>query len=79
MTEKRPEVKYWRIGDSFLDQFTYYSETGIANLHTDITNYTPIQLSLAPGFLGPPASVIAATSLTKTFQAGISGARLDGG
>ncbi len=70
VTEKRPEVKYWRIGDSFLDMFTYYSESGVANLHSDISNYTPIQLSLFPSFLGPPAAVVAAKSLTTTFRHG---------
>jgi hypothetical protein len=58
-TEKKPEAKYWRIGDSFLDLFTYYSESGAANVHSDITNYTPQQLSLYPTLLGPPASVLA--------------------
>ncbi len=63
-TEKKPEGKYWRIGDSFLDMFTYYSESGIANLHTMITDYTPAQLALVqsptlPTFLGPPAAIAA--------------------
>jgi hypothetical protein len=62
-TEKKPEAKYWRIGDSFLDMFTYYSESGAANLHTDITNFTPAQLSLYPSFLGPPGTVLAAPTL----------------
>ncbi len=58
-TEKRPEAKYWRTGDSFLDLFTYYSESGIANLHTSITDYTPTELSLIPSpkfpnFVGAP-------------------------
>lgn len=40
-TEKEPEVKYWRIGDSILDVFTYYSENGAANIHQMFTNYPP--------------------------------------
>ena len=66
-TEKKPEAKYWRLGDSFLDMFTYYSESGVANLDTDITNFTPGQLSLFPSFLGPPASVLAQNQTT-TFR-----------
>jgi lipopolysaccharide assembly outer membrane protein LptD (OstA) len=58
-TEKEPEFKYWRIGDSLLDVFTYYSETSVSNLHMDITDYTPDQLGLQPDFLGAPASVVA--------------------
>ncbi|MGN6368436.1 MAG: LPS assembly protein LptD [Phycisphaerae bacterium] len=63
-TEKKPEAKYWRIGDSFLDMFTYYSESGVANLHTSITDYTPAQLALQqsnslPTFLGAPAVILA--------------------
>jgi hypothetical protein len=58
MTEKMPEVKYWRIGDSFLDLFTYYSETSGSNLHSDISDYTPRSLGLLPSFLGPPANVV---------------------
>lgn len=57
-TEKRPEAKYWRIGDSFNDVFTYYSESGVANLHTSMTDYTPDQLALMPNFLGLPAAVV---------------------
>ncbi|HVX85650.1 MAG TPA: LPS assembly protein LptD [Phycisphaerae bacterium] len=57
-TEKKPEAKYWRIGDSILDTFTYYSESGVANLRTNITNYTPVQLGLLPTFLGPPAAYV---------------------
>ncbi|HUO07498.1 MAG TPA: LPS assembly protein LptD [Phycisphaerae bacterium] len=66
-TEKKPEAKYWRVGDSFLDTFTYYSESGVANLHTMISDYTPDQLALAqsssvPGFISPPASYLAGNS-----------------
>lgn len=57
-TEKRPEVKYWRIGDSFADMFTYYSETSADSLHTDITAYTPQELGLQPTFMGLPARVV---------------------
>jgi hypothetical protein len=72
-TEKKPEAKYWRIGDSFLDLFTYYSESGIANLHTSITNFTPAQLALTqssslPTFLGPPAVVLAAQNTVQSGQ-----------
>ena len=72
-TEKKPEIKYWRIGDSFLDMFTYYSESGIANLHTMITDYTPAQLALVqspnlPTFLGPPAAIASNFSPTVRFR-----------
>lgn len=40
-TEKRPEIKYYRIGDSLLDVFTYYSESGFANVHMKTSNYSP--------------------------------------
>ena len=40
-TEKKPEIKYYRIGDSILDVFTYYSETGLANVNAKTTNYSP--------------------------------------
>ena len=65
LTEKKPEIKYWRIGDSFLDLFTYYSETGGADLHTDITNFTPTQIGMQQSFLGPPANVV---PLDKTYR-----------
>lgn len=57
-TEKKPEVKYWRIGDSLLDVFTYYSESGVANVRSNITNFTPEQIGVLPSFLGPPASIV---------------------
>jgi hypothetical protein len=56
-TNKLPEVKYWRIGDSLLDLFTYYSESSFANVQMDITNYTPARLGLDGDFLGLPARV----------------------
>ncbi|MCL2641134.1 MAG: LPS assembly protein LptD, partial [Phycisphaerales bacterium] len=64
-TEKRPEIKYWRIGDSFFDTLTYYSESSVSYLHTNITNYTPRQLAFAPSFLGQPARVV---PLGQTFK-----------
>jgi len=64
-TQKLPEFKYWRIGDSFFDAFTYYSESGIANLDLSITNYTPAQLGYQASFLGFPA---AATPSNQTFR-----------
>jgi len=57
-TEKKPELKYWRIGDSFADMFTYYSESSASNLHTDITDFTPQALGLTPSFLGLPSKVV---------------------
>ena len=68
-TEKRPEVKYWRIGDSLLDMFTYYSETSGSDLHMDITDFTPNQLGLRQAFLGVPASVVARDKPDQTFRA----------
>lgn len=40
-TEKKPEIKYWRIGESVLGIFTYYLESGVANMSQMFTNYTP--------------------------------------
>ncbi|MCL2648561.1 MAG: LPS-assembly protein LptD, partial [Phycisphaerales bacterium] len=57
-TEKRPEIKYWRLGDSFFDTLTYYSESSASYLHTNITNYTPVELGLSPSFIGPLAKVV---------------------
>ncbi len=70
-TEKLPEVKYWRIGDSLLDLFTYYSETSASNLHMDITNYTPYELGLQQSFLGVPARVVPVDNspAAKTYRA----------
>ncbi len=53
-TEKLPEVKYWRIGDKLLDTFTYYSETGAANVRDMISNKTPADSSLQAVFPGVP-------------------------
>ena len=66
-TEKKPELKYWRIGDSFADMFTYYSESSADNLHTDITNYTPQQLGLTSAFTGVPASLVPPTQTYRDF------------
>ncbi len=65
-TDKLPEAKYWRIGDSLLDMFTYYSESGVAEVHSSITNFTPNQLGLTPAFVGLPAG---ATPLNQTYRA----------
>jgi len=51
MTEKSPEVKYWRIGDSLLDTFTYYSETGAANVMDMMSNGTPAVSALPLNYL----------------------------
>ncbi len=67
MTEKLPELKYWRIGDSFLDMFTYYSENGLAELHTSITNFTPTDLKLKPNFVGPPAGAVPSNQTYRSF------------
>ncbi len=66
-TEKKPEFKYWRLGDSFLDMFTYYSETGVANVQTDITNYTPQQLALLPSFVTTPVSAVPQTTKIRNY------------
>jgi hypothetical protein len=50
-TEKAPEAKYYRIGDSILDTFTYYSETGAANVMDMLSNATPNQSALPTGIL----------------------------
>ncbi|HVT82982.1 MAG TPA: LPS assembly protein LptD, partial [Phycisphaerae bacterium] len=55
MTEKLPELKYWRIGDSFLDMFTYYSENSLAEVQSSITDFSPVDLHLQPQFVGLPA------------------------
>lgn len=57
-TEKKPEIKYYRIGDSLLDLFTYYSESSASYLDTKITNFTPGELGLLPQFMAPPASLV---------------------
>jgi hypothetical protein len=67
MTEKAPEFKYWRIGDSLLDVFTYYSETSASNLRMDITDFTPDQLRLQPDFLGAPAAVTPSDQSYRAF------------
>ncbi len=66
-TEKRPEAKYWRIGDSFLDMFTYYSETSASNVHTDITDFTPQQVGLLTGFTGLPSAVVPLNTTFRNF------------
>jgi len=66
VTNKQPEIKYWRIGDSLLDLFTYYSESSVSDLHMDITDFTPKDLGLQPTFLGPPANVV---PLDHTYRA----------
>ncbi len=40
-TEKSPEIKYYRIGDNLFDLFTYYSESGVANVAMNFTDYDP--------------------------------------
>lgn len=55
-TEKKPEVKYYRIGDSLLDVFTYYSESGVANMNQMFTNYTPAFSGLQGMFPQIPAN-----------------------
>ncbi len=50
-TEKAPEAKYYRIGDSILDTFTYYSETGAANVTDMLSNATPNDSLLPVGDL----------------------------
>lgn len=67
MTEKLPEVKYWRIGDSLLDIFTYYSENGISSVQSSITNFTPTDLDLLPGFVSLPASAVPANQTYRAF------------
>jgi lipopolysaccharide assembly outer membrane protein LptD (OstA) len=62
VTDKYPEIKYWRIGDSFLDMLTYYSESSASYLHTNITDFTPGQRGLSPGIIGPPGSFAAFTT-----------------
>ncbi len=57
MTEKTPEIKYWRIGDSLLDMFTYYSESGAANVHMMITDRTPSVSGLQANFPAIPPGV----------------------
>jgi hypothetical protein len=73
-TNKLPELKYWRIGDSLLDLFTYYSETSIANVQMDITNFTPERLGHTPvpsdtdgPFLGAPANRVPALSTYRDY------------
>ena len=66
-TEKRPEVKYWRIGDSFFDTLTYYSETSASNLHTMISDITPAQLGFLPTFIGFPAAAVPSNMTFRQF------------
>jgi lipopolysaccharide assembly outer membrane protein LptD (OstA) len=61
-TDKYPEIKYWRIGDSFLDMLTYYSESSADYLHTNITDFTPGQRGLFPGITGVPSAFVPFTT-----------------
>lgn len=54
-TEKKPEIKYWRIGDRFLDVFTYYAENGVANVEHMFTDYPPSTSGLQSLFPMIPA------------------------
>jgi hypothetical protein len=66
-TEKKPEIKYWRIGDSFLDMFTYYSESGFANVNHAFTDFTPAQLGLQSSFLSPPANQVPSNTTYRQY------------
>lgn len=66
-TRKLPEAKYWRIGDSVLDMFTYYSQSGIANLQMSFTNFTPTDLALNPSFVGLPAAPVPASTKYRDY------------
>ena len=55
-TEKKPEVKYWRVGDNVLDIFTYYSESGLSNNSMMFTNYVPGFSGLNAFFPAIPAN-----------------------
>ena len=81
-TEKSPEVKYWRLGDSFLDTFTYYSETGLANVNQSFTNFTPAFSGLqslfngvAPEGLYHPVVVLEANETFRQYYLSRTGGR----
>ncbi len=70
-TNKIPEVKYWRIGDSVLDMFTYYSESGLANMNMNFSKFTPDELGLNGAILSLPASLSPASTKFKDYYKSI--------
>jgi hypothetical protein len=68
-TEKKPEAKYWRSGDSILGIFTYYSESGVSNNSLMISDHTPAESGLQNLYTTMPGNILlAGIPANETFR-----------